>query len=601
MVSTCTILQKGITLLCVILSLPLAAQDNYVRSESIPGGFPLFTAGTVAPLYASEADHAGVVLAAEALVQDLYQVTGTRPALTTGAAPTGKHVVVAGTIGKSPWIDDLVRRGKLDVTSIAGQWESFIVQVVETPFTGVEQALVIAGSDKRGTIYGIYELSKQIGVSPWYWWADVPIVKRPALYVTPGRYAQGPPAVQYRGLFLNDEEPALGRWAVEKYGGFTHAFYARLFELILRMKGNYLWPAMWWASFNSDDPLNPIFADRYGIVMSTTHHEPMMRAHAEWKKGGQGPWNYDTNAPILRQFWTEGITRMGTHESIISMGMRGDGDMAMSESTNIALLEKIVHDQRQIIQTVTGKDPTGTPQLWALYKEVQDYYDKGMRVPNDITLLLCDDNWGNLRKLPPAGDSLRAGGYGIYYHFDYVGGPRNYKWLNTNQLERTWEQLHLAYRYGATKLWIVNVGDLKPLELPTAFFFDYAWNPNAWNATTLADYTRQWAALQFGPTNARAIATLLDIYTKYNARRKPELLSPTTYSLTNYREAERIEANYAALTKQAEALANQLPATYQDAYYQLVLHPIKASAILNALHITTAQSSLRGTGARRHQ
>jgi hypothetical protein len=582
--------QKVITLFCVILSMPLAAQHHYIRFENIPDGFPLFTAGTVAPLHASAADYAGVMLAAKALVQDLYEVTGSRPVLATGSAPVEKHVVMAGTIGKNPSIDDLIRRGKLDVTGISGKWESFLVQVIEKPFPGIDQALVIAGSDKRGTIFGIYELSKQIGVSPWYWWADVPIVKRPALYISPGQFVQGPPAVQYRGIFLNDEEPALGRWAVEKYGGFTHAFYERLFELILRMKGNYLWPAMWWASFNSDDPLNPALADRYGIVMGTTHHEPMMRAHAEWRKGGQGPWNYETNGPTLRQFWTEGISRMGTYESIVSMGMRGDGDMAMGESTNIALLEKIVRDQRQIIQAVTGKDPTRTPQLWALYKEVQDYYDKGMRVPNDITLLLCDDNWGNLRKLPPAGDSLRAGGYGIYYHFDYVGGPRNYKWLNTIQLERTWEQMHLAYRYGATKLWIVNVGDLKPLELPTEFFLDYAWSPDAWDIPMLRDYTHQWAARQFGATHAQAIAALLDTYTKYNARRKPELLSPATYSLTHYREAERIETDYATLTQQAEAIARQLPATHQDAYYQLVLHPIKASAILNSLHIATARN-----------
>ncbi|WP_267291332.1 glycosyl hydrolase 115 family protein [Parachryseolinea silvisoli] len=587
---TYAILQKGITLFCMILCLPLGAQDNYVQSESVSGGFPLFASGTAASLYVHDADHAGVLLAAEAWVQDLYQVTGMRPSLTTGTTPTGKYIVVAGTIGKSPWIDDLVQRGKLDVTGIAGQWESFVVQVIEKPFHGVDQALVIAGSDKRGTIFGIYDLSKQMGVSPWYWWADVPIVKRTALYITPGRHIQGPPAVQYRGIFLNDEEPALGRWAVEKYGGFTHAFYERLFELILRMKGNYLWPAMWWASFNSDDPLNPTLADRYGIVMGTTHHEPMMRAHAEWRKGGQGPWNYETNAPTLRQFWTDGITRMGARESIVSMGMRGDGDMAMSASTNIALLEKIVRDQRHIIQSVTGKDAAQTPQLWALYKEVQDYYDKGMRVPDDITLLLCDDNWGNLRKLPPVGDSLRAGGYGIYYHFDYVGGPRNYKWLNTNQLERTWEQMHLAYRFGATKLWIVNVGDLKPMELPTEFFLDYAWNPEAWNNTTLGDYTRQWAARQFGSTYAAEIASLLDTYTKYNARRKPELLSPETYSLVNYREAERIEADYSALTQRAKALAGQLPAMHQDAYYQLVLHPIQASSILNALHITTARN-----------
>ncbi len=244
--------------------------------------------------------------------------------------------------------------------------------------------MVIAGSDKRGTIFGIYELSRQIGVSPWYWWADVTPQQKDHLYILPGRFEQAP-VVQYRGIFINDEEPALGRWAVEKYGGFNHQLYEKVFELILRLKGNYLWPAMWWASFNSDDPLNPRLADEYGIVMSTTHHEPMMRAHAEWKTYKGGAWNYTTNEEKLKAFWREGIQRMNGHESIVSLGMRGDGDMAMTEETNIALLERIVKDQREIIAETTGKNPEETPQLWALYKEVQDYYDKGMRVPDDVT------------------------------------------------------------------------------------------------------------------------------------------------------------------------------------------------------------------------
>jgi hypothetical protein len=408
----------------------------------------------------------------------------------------------------------------------------------------------------------------------------------------PGRFVQGEPPVKYRGIFINDEEPALGRWAVENYGGFNHEFYEKVFELILRLKGNYLWPAMWWASFNSDDTTNPKLADEYGIVMGTTHHEPMMRAHAEWRKGGQGPWNYEKNESILREFWTEGIQRMRNYESIVSVGMRGDGDMAMSEDTNIALLERIVKDQRDIIQQATGKEPSATPQLWALYKEVQDYYDKGMRVPDDVTLLLCDDNWGNIRKLPKLEDKPRKGGYGIYYHFDYVGGPRNYKWINTNQIERTWEQMHLAYEYGANQIWIVNVGDIKPMELPTSFFLDYAWNPKRWNQSNLKDYTEQWAKEQFGSIYAKEIAAILNGYTKYNARRKPELLAPDIYSITNYREAETMLAEYTSLVQQAEKINAALPAEYRDAFFQLVLHPVKASANLNEMYVTAARSRL---------
>ena len=267
---------------------------------------------------------------------------------------------------------------------------------------------------------------------------------------------------------------------------------------MLRLKANYLWPAMWGNAFNDDDPLNPVLADKYGIVMGTTHHEPMLRAQQEWKRYGNGQWNYDSNEVVLKDFWKKGIENMDSHESIVSIGMRGDGDMPMTVGSNIALLERIVRDQRKIIEDVTGKPASATPQLWALYKEVQDYYDKGMTVPDDVTLLLCDDNWGNIRKLPKLTDKPRSGGYGIYYHFDYVGDPRNYKWLNTNSIPRVWEQMNLAYQYGADRIWIVNVGDIKPMELPIQFFLDYAWNTKKWNAGNIASYPEKWAAEIFG-------------------------------------------------------------------------------------------------------
>ncbi|MGV3539473.1 MAG: glycosyl hydrolase 115 family protein, partial [Rufibacter sp.] len=333
-------------------------------------------------------------------------------------------------------------------------------------------------------------------------------------------------------------------------------------------------------------------ADEFGIVMGTSHHEPLMRAHDEWRRYGSGPWNYNSNPEKLREFWRGGIQRMGNFESIVSIGMRGDGDEPMSEESNITLLEKIVADQREIISEVTGKDASQTPQLWALYKEVQEYYDKGMRVPDDVTLLLADDNWGNLRKLPKPGEKQHQSGYGIYYHFDYVGGPRNYKWMNTNQISRIWEQMHLAYQHRADRIWIVNVGDIKPMEFPTQFFLDYAWNPEKWPAEKLNDYTSQWATQQFGEKHASAIAEILTKYTQYNSRRKPELLSPETYSLVNYQEAERVVREYNELADQAERINQLLPLEYRDAYYQLVLFPVKASANLNELHISTGRNRL---------
>jgi hypothetical protein len=493
---------------------------------------------------------------------------------------------------------------------------------VNHPFKGIGHALVITGSDRRGTAYAVFELSRQMGVSPWYWWADVPIKKKTAIYVKKEGWQQGPPAVKYRGFFINDEAPAFSGWTKEKFGGVNHHVYEKVFELLLRMKANYLWPAMWGNAFNDDDTLNPVLADKYGIVMGTSHHEPMLRAQQEWKRYGSGPWNYETNAAVLDSFWKKGIEHMDHHESIVTVGMRGDGDKPMEEGSNntagkgltknvaplpqsvnvgpsagpppsaIALLEKIVSDQRKIIAEVTGKPPAATPQSWALYKEVQDYYDKGMRVPDDVTLLLCDDNWGNVRKLPKAGEPAREGGYGMYYHFDYVGGPRNYKWLNTNPIARVWEQMHLALSYRVDRIWIVNIGDIKPLEFPTEFFLDYAWDPGKWPAERLSDYTREWAARQFGPLHAKPIADILTNYTKYNGRRKPELLSPDTYSLLNYREAETVVADYNKLARQAGSIGRLLPARYRDAYYQLVLYPVKACANLNELYVTVAKNRL---------
>jgi hypothetical protein len=533
-----------------------------------------------------------VIRVAQLLQADINRVTSARPELLVDKLSSAKEIILIGTLGHSPIIDRLVQDKQLEVTDLAGKREMFVLQGIQNPLPGVERALVIAGSDKRGTLYGMFDLSAQIGVSPWYWWADVPVRRQPALFVLPGRHTQGEPAVKYRGIFINDEAPALTKWADEKFGGFNHHFYEKVFELILRLKGNYLWPAMWGNAFHDDDPVNPQLADEYGIVIGTSHHEPMMRAHAEWARYGTGPWNYPANENVLRKFWEEGIRSIGSHEITLTLGMRGDGDMPMTAETNIALLERIIKEQRQIIAQITGKDPFTIPQVWALYKEVQAYYDQGMQVPEDVTLLFSDDNWGNIRRLPKPTDSPRPGGYGIYYHFDYVGDPRNYKWLNTSPISRTWEQMHLAYRYGVDRIWIVNVGDIKPMELPTQFFLDYAWSPQMWPAERLPEYTRCWAEQQFGAEHADNIAHILSQYTRYNGRRKPELLAPDIYSLVNYHEARTIVNDYNKLADKAEHIYNTLPSEYRDAYYQLVLHPVKACANLNEMYVTIGKNHL---------
>jgi hypothetical protein len=573
------------------------SQAKYVEFVPHPNDFVVAAGESLTTIYVDANDHAGVVRAAGDLQADVARVTRRTPAI-TNRIPSGGNLIIVGTIGKSATIDRLIREKKIDVSSVAGKWESFLIQVVSRPLPGVANGLIIAGSDKRGTIYGIYDLSEQIGVSPWYWWADVPTQPRSAIFVKPGRHVQGPPAVKYRGIFLNDEAPALSGWVKEKFGNYNHQFYEKVFELLLRLKANYLWPAMWNNAFNEDDPLNPQLADMYGIVMGTSHHEPMLRAQQEWKRHGTGPWDYALNSDVLQKFWTEGIERNKNYESIITLGMRGDGDLPMTEGANIALLEKIVADQRKIIAAQVNPDLSAVPQDWALYKEVQEYYERGMRVPDDVTLLWCDDNWGNIRRLPTPEERKRSGGAGIYYHFDYVGDPRSYKWLNTIPITKVWEQMNLAYLYGANRIWIVNVGDLKPMEFPIEFFLTLAWHPEEWPQERIPEYSRMWAQREFGPKYASEIAALVAQYTKFNGRRKPELLEPDTYSLVDYHEAERVQDEWQALTRQAETIYKSLPENERDAFFELVLYPVKASAQVAELYIAVGRNHLYASQGR---
>jgi hypothetical protein len=588
--------------------------NSFVNTNSSAGSFTIVASSKATDIFVDPNDWPGVVRVARDLQADLHRVSGITAKLTQQSAELGKTAVIIGTIGRSAVIERLVREKKIDVAGVTGKWEASVIQVVAAPLPGVEQALVIAGSDKRGTIYGVYEVSEQMGVSPWYWWADVTPDHKDALYVKTGRYVQGPPSVKYRGIFLNDEAPDLTNWIREKYGvvaglngvaNYGRGFYTNLFELILRIRGNYLWPAMWNNAFNEDDPENPRLADEFGIVMGNSHQEPMLRAQKEWDRKYQrqyGSWNYAKNPDVLENFWREGIRRNKDFESIITIGLRGANDTPMAPGgpeANRALLEKIVEVQRKMITEEINPDVTKVPQLWCLYKEVLDFYKAGMRAPDDVTLLWAEDNWGNVRRLPTAEERNRSGGAGIYYHFDYHGGPRSYEWgVNTSPIAKVWEQMSLSKQYGADRIWIGNVGSFKGYEFPMEYFMSLGWSTDRWTHENINEYTRLWAQREFGPAWAADTADVVAKFTKYNGRRKPELLDARTYHLLNYREAERVVADYNAVAAQAEELSKKVPAARRDAFYQLVLFPAKACAGLHEMYFAAARSELYASQGR---
>ena len=575
-----------LTLFTMGLALISSAAEPFVTFRPSPDGMAIASQGKPVNILVSSQDYEGVHIAVHNLQNDIQAVCGTQPALMQSAE---EQMIIVGSL-QSEYIQQMIAAKKLNKKDLAGKTEKYLLQIVDKPIAGVNQALVIAGSDKRGTIYGIYELSRQIGVSPWYWWLDIPAEQHKDIYIKKGTYTDGEPKVRYRGIFINDEWPSFGNWAAEKFGGINSKCYEHVFELLLRLKGNYMWPAMWASAFYDDDKENGPLANRMGVIMGTSHHEPMALAQQDWKRRkGHGAWSFEHNQKEMLDFWRGGVERAKGWETMYTIGMRGDGDTKMEDHATVQLMEDIVAKQRQLLTDVTGKPASEIPQVWALYKEVQDFYDQGMQVPDDVTLLLCDDNWGNVRRLPALGSKKRKGGYGMYYHFDYVGGPRNSKWVNVSPIPRVWEQMNLTYRYGVDQMWIVNVGDLKPMEYPITFFLDMAWNPDRFNANNLTDHADEFCASIFGAEHAKEASRLLRTYAKWNRRVTPETLNAKTYSM-NYNEWARVTADYDQLANDAIALSKQLPQNLQDTWFQLLGYPIEACANLYDMYYAQAMN-----------
>lgn len=585
----------NVGLMLIALAAGAVAQEISVRSSLRPGDIPLVHNGTAANIFYSAEDHKVVHVAASHLAEDIERVTGKRPTVGT-SKPNATTAVIIGTIGKSPLIDAMVKSRKLDVAAVRGKWESFVIRTVERPMPGVGRALVIAGSDRRGTAFGVFEVSRIIGVSPWYWWADVAPDKKPNLILSRGSITSREPSVKYRGIFINDEDWGLQPWAAKTFepeaGDIGPKTYAKVFELLLRLKANTLWPAMHEVTraFNSFRE-NPKVADDYAIVMGSSHAEPMLRSNTTEWKADKNAFNFVTNASGVTEYWEERARDNGGFENIYTLGMRGIHDSPLigtkSQAERIPLLEKIFGVQRGLIGKHTGRSAETVPQIFCPYKEVLADYRAGLKVPDDVTIVFPDDNFAYIRQFPTAEEQKRKGGFGIYYHISYLGRPFSYLWLNTTPPSLIWQEMNKAYANGVRNLWIVNVGDIKPGEIGMEFFLQMAYDADRWTVENQHEFLRAWAEREFGAGASKKIAAVMDEYYRLGFQRKPEHLQwylvnedKKQSDLTDSEIDDRL-ARYEELVRQVDEFERTIAGPKKAAFYQLVQYPVRVAKLAN--------------------
>ena len=602
----------GTIIKCTVLftMLVMLSDSVYARQQPIqltetaqPAGFTIAATGKAAPLIIDTAEAKVVKIAASAFSGDVKLVTGLEPAISYQYI-SGVDAIIIGTLGRNKLIDALAAKGAIPTARVKGQWETFCIAIVNNPAPNIQKALVIAGSDPRGTAFGVFELSRMIGVSPWVWWADAMPQYRDAVYLSPGQCIVGPPAVQYRGIFINDEDWGLQPWAANTFepetGDIGPKTYAKVFELLLRLKANLVWPAM----HPSTKPFyyypgNKQVAADYAIVTGSSHAEPMMRNNVgEWDKKTMGDFNYLTNKPAITRYWEDRVQESSPNEVVYTLGMRGIHDSGMEGIKDpkdaVPLLERIFNDQRSMLKRHINKDVTKVPQAFTAYKEVLDIYDNGLKVPDDVTLVWPDDNYGYIQRLSNEQEQRRTGGSGVYYHASYWGRPHDYLWLGTAHPGLMREEMMKAYAMKANRLWVLNAGDIKPIEYGMEFFLDMAFD-----ATLFKDskYTKQhlhtWAGNLFGKEKASAIQQVLWQYYQLAFERKPEFMGwsqtePTTKTtLTTYNhffygdEAQRRIDQYDSLEQAVKALRASIRDKDAAAFYELVYCPVRSASLMN--------------------
>ncbi|MGN6270742.1 MAG: glycosyl hydrolase 115 family protein [Sphingomonas sp.] len=572
-------------------------------------GLTIVSPDTAADIVAAPGDYPVVSIAAHDLARDIESVSGRTPRV--AAASRARDQIWVGTLGHMPAIDHLVAAHHLDIGTLKGAWESFVIATLDRPAPGVDHALVIVGSDRRGTAYGVYELSRAIGVSPWHWWADVKSEHHAVIHAVPGSRRYGPPSVKYRGIFLNDEDWGLEPWAAATYepenGTIGPKTYARVFDLMLRLKADLVWPAMHKVTraFNAD-PRNAALADRYAIVMGSSHAEPMLRNNVgEWTAPPEA-FNYLTNRAGVAEYWRARVEANAQYENIWTLGMRGIHDSGMVGPTTDAArrqtLEQIFADQRAMLKRYVNRDLDRVPQVFTPYKEVLDIYRSGLKVPDDVTLMWPDDNFGYIRHMPDAAERQRPGGSGVYYHLSYLGAPLSYLWLSTTPPALIREELDRAWDNGARQMWVFNVGDLKPAELDIDYAMRLAWDVPGTRALTIDAAVTDWAAANLDRAAAPDIAAVLAEAQRLNFERRPEHLQwwlpgekprPSPYSIP---QADARVADFATLAAKAKAIAARIAPDRQNAYFELVTYPVTAAWLANRRYFSAeTQDKLRDT------
>jgi hypothetical protein len=601
--------------------LPTAAHAAPAQPSARPG-FSLVDGGTAVDVFVDPADDPAVVRAAGDLCADVERVSGVRPRLLDAVPERAERVVLVGTIGASTVIDRLIAAGRLEVSRVRGRWEASVTQIVNRALPGVGDALVIAGSDRRGTVYGVYDTSERIGVSPWSWWADVPVEHRDTVTVPPGPLVRQEPSVRYRGIFINDEQnlTTWSRRTQEPDKNIGPETYQRIFELLLRLKANYLWPAMHpYSDFFNKHRENPELADRYGIVVGSSHPEALLRNGVhEWEPwaeehrnpdGSLPKYDYTVNPGVISDYWRARVRQNAAYESSWTIGMRGLHDSGLETEhahtieEKVQVMNDIIADQRSILAEEVGAGVE--PQIFIPYKEVLDLYNAGVEVPEDITLVWPDDNHGNMRQLPDDAERRRAGGNGIYYHISYWGSPKSYLWLDTTQLSKVWQELRRVYEHQVDRMWIINVGDIKSQENGLSFCMDMAWDVDRWSGEDVEEFIVEWAGQQFGRRYGAEIAAIRTEYYRLAAERRPEFIEPGVFSTIHHGdEAGRRMAAYRTLLERTQTLGARLPAAYRDAFYELVEYPVHGAYLMNLKYYWADRNALalrqgRGAGTNR--